>query len=229
VLNTAAGIGRAIHLVSLQLMNVFRPAFRSPVLCIDDFLAEDDALRVLQECIDLKKIYMPARVFDGPNATKIDPKYRKNEVVYLDDVFRSAPERSDILSITKKKIWTDECRKLWHEGYYIFDIINYSTWQEAVISRYGNCDFYKRHQDTRRDHITYRLVTLVYYVNRIPEQFTGGSLILWEGDESLTIEPKHNRAVVFPSFTFHEVENVHMTSEKWEDGRFSLNYWMGFR
>ena len=216
-------------MLSLQLMNVFRPAFRSPVLCIDDFLAEDDALRVLQECIDLKKIYMPARVFDGPNATKIDPKYRKNEVVYLDDVFRSAPERSDILSITKKKIWTDECRKLWHEGYYIFDIINYSTWQEAVISRYGSCDFYKRHQDTRRDHITYRLVTLVYYVNRIPEQFTGGSLILWEGDESLTIEPKHNRAVVFPSFTFHEVENVHMASEKWEDGRFSLNYWMGFR
>ena len=216
-------------MLSLQLMNVFRPAFRSPVLCIDDFLAEDDAQRLLQECIDLKKIYMPARVFDGPNATKIDPKYRKNEVVYLDDVFRSAPERSEILSIMKAKIWTDECRKLWHEGYYIFDIINYSTWQEAVISRYGNFDFYKRHQDTRRDHITYRLVTLVYYVNRIPEQFTGGSLILWEGDESLTIEPKHNRAVVFPSFTFHEVENVHMTSEKWEDGRFSLNYWMGFR
>ena len=215
-------------MVPLQLMNAFRPAFRSPVLCIDDFLAEDDAQRFLQECIDLKKIYMPAKVFDGPNATKIDQNYRKNEVVYLDDVFRTAPQRSDILRIMKKKIWTEECRKLWHDGYYIFDIINYSTWEEAVISRYGNCNFYRKHQDTRRDHITYRLVTLVYYVNRIPEQFTGGSLILWEGDESLTIEPKHNRAVVFPSFILHEVENVRMNSEKWEDGRFSLNYWIGF-
>src|SRR5579872_5594477 len=128
-------------------MNVQKLPFASPVLRIDDFLLEADAQRVLQECIDLKKIYMPARVFDGPNATKIDPDYRSNEVVYLDDVFRGAPERSDILSIIKKKIWTEECRSLWHEGYYIFDIINYSTWQEAVISRYGNCGFYKKHQD----------------------------------------------------------------------------------
>ena len=115
-------------------MNISRPQFRSPILCIDDFLTEEDAQRVLQECIDLKKIYMPAKIFDGPHATKIDQKYRRNEVVYLDDVFRSAPERSDILRIIKKKIWTEECKKLWHDGDYIFDIINYSTWQECVLS-----------------------------------------------------------------------------------------------
>jgi hypothetical protein len=210
-------------------MNVQKLPFRSPVLCIDDFLVQEDAGRVLQECIDLKKIYMPARVFDGPSATKIDQNYRSNEVIYLDDVFRGAPERSDILRIMKKKIWTEECKALWHEGYYIFDIINYSTWQEAVISRYGNCDFYKKHQDTRRDHITYRLVTLVYYVNRTPEQFTGGSLTLWDSGDNVRVEPKHNRAVLFPSFTLHEVENVRLNNDNWEDGRFSLNYWMGFR
>jgi hypothetical protein len=209
-------------------MDVFRPPFCAPILCIDNFLIEEDAERVLQECIDLKKVYMPARVFDGPSATKIDEKYRKNEVVYLNDVFRSAPERSDILTIIKKKVWTEECKRLWHEGYYIFDIINYSTWHEAVISRYGDCGFYKKHQDTRWDHITYRLVTLVYYINKVPEQFTSGSLILWHGDESVRVEPKHNRAVVFPSFTFHEVENVRMRSENWDGGRFSVNYWMGF-
>ena len=115
-------------------MNISRPQFRSPILCIDDFLTEEDAQRVLQECIDLKKIYTPAKIFDGPHATKIDQKYRRNEVVYLDDVFRSAPERSDILRIIKKKIWTEECKKLWHDGDYIFDIINYSTWQECVLS-----------------------------------------------------------------------------------------------
>jgi hypothetical protein len=208
---------------------VQRPPFLCPVLCIDNFLPEEEARKVLQECIDLRKIYLPARVFDGPNNTKIDKTYRTNEVVYLDDVFRGAPERSDILSIIKKRIWAEEFKKLWHEGYYIFDVINYSTWQEAVISRYGDYQFYRKHQDTRRDHITYRLVTLVYYVNRTPEKFTGGSLILWEGDESLRVEPRHNRAVLFPSFTFHEVEGVRMNSENWEDGRFSLNYWMGFR
>lgn len=210
-------------------MNISRPPFRVPILCIDDFLPEEDAQRVLQECIDLKKIYMQARIFDGPTATRIDQKFRNNEVVYLDDVFRSAPERSDILSIIKQKIWTEECKTLWHDGYYIFDIINYSTWHEGVISRYGDGAFYKKHMDTRRDHITYRLVTLVYYVNRLPQQFTGGSLVLWQDDESVRVEPRHNRAVVFPSFTFHEVENVCMGSEQWDHGRFALNYWIGFR
>lgn len=210
-------------------MDVSRPPFRSPILCIDDFLPEEDAQKVLQECIDLKKIYMPARVFDGPNASKVNEKYRNNKVVYLGEVFRSAPERSDILSIIKEKIWTEECRALWHDGDYIFDIINYCTWQEGVLSRYGDGEFYKKHNDTRRDHITYRLVTLVYYVNRLPEQFSGGSLVFWKDGESARLEPRHNRAIVFPSFTYHEVESVQMSSNEWDDGRFSVNYWMGFR
>jgi 2OG-Fe(II) oxygenase superfamily len=181
-------------------MNISRPPFPLPILCIDDFLTEEDAERVLQECIDLKKIYMPATIFDGPGVSKIDQKFRNNEVVHLNDVFRGAPDRSAILTIIKQKIWTEDCKTLWHDGYHIFDIINYSTWQEAAISRYGEGAFYKKHRDTRRDHITYRLVTLVYYVNRLPQQFTGGSLVLWQGDESVRLEPRHNRAVVFPSY-----------------------------
>ena len=210
-------------------MRISRPNFQSPIICIDEFMNEEDAQKVLQECIDLKKVYRPAKIFDGPNASKVNLQFRKNDVVYIRDIFRSAPERSDILALLKRKIWTKECKRLWHEGDYIFDIINYSTWQEAVVSRYGNCDFYKKHQDTRKDHITYRLVTLVYYVNTLPERFTGGSLIFGDSGNSLKIEAKHNRAVIFPSFTFHEVENVRINSDKWEDGRFSINYWLGFR
>jgi hypothetical protein len=210
-------------------MNVSRPSFPSPILCIDDFFSEEDAQKILKECLDLKKVYMPSRVFDGPTATKVDPSYRTNEVVFLDDVFRTAPERSDILSMMKKKIWTDECNNLWHEGDLIFDIINYATWHECVVSRYGHNQFYKKHRDTRRDHITRRIVTLVYYVNKLPERFTGGSLVLWHEDQKIKLDAKHNRAIVFPSFTMHEVESVCETEESWEGGRFSLNYWMGFR
>lgn len=210
-------------------MDVERLPFPAPVLCIDNFLSGEDAQKVLQECIDLRKVYVPARIFDGANASKIDLDYRDNEVVHLDEVFRGAPERSDILSIIKRRLWSDECRALWHDGYSILDIINYSTWQEAVISRYGNTAFYKRHQDTRRDHITYRLVTLVYYVNKLPVAFDGGALTLWHEAQSVRLVPQHNRAVVFPSFLLHEVESVQLRSTMWEDGRFSLNYWMGFR
>jgi predicted 2-oxoglutarate/Fe(II)-dependent dioxygenase YbiX len=210
-------------------MNISRPAFATPVICIDEFLDESDAQRILTECVELKRVYAPAKIFDGPAASKVDVTFRSNEVVYLDDVFRTAPERSDILTILRKKIWTDECKVAWHEGDYIFDVINYSTWQEAVVSRYGDGGFYKRHQDTRRDHITYRLVTLIYYVNAVPEHFSGGELVIWKDKESLRIQPKHNRAIIFPSFSLHEVGLVRLSSQEWEHGRFSVNYWMGFR
>jgi hypothetical protein len=172
---------------------------------------------------------MPGTIFAGGGVSRIDKGYRTNEVVFLDDIYRGAPERSDILRILKRKIWTDECRALWHEGGYIFDIINYSTWQEAVVSRYGDGDFYKKHQDTRFDHITYRLVTMVYYVSKNGASFRGGALRLWEKEESLEIEPRHNRAVLFPSFTLHGVETVRLETAVWDDARFSINYWMGFR
>src|ERR1700739_4623858 len=178
-------------------MKVCRPEFALPVLLIDDFLLDEQADKILQECIDLKPVYMPARVFSGLTGTRVDEDYRTNEVVYLHDVFRTAQDRSDILTIMKEKIWTEECKELWHQGYLIFDIVNYCTWQEAVISRYGTSEFYKQHRDTRFDHITYRLVTIVYYVNHQPERFSGGSLTLWHKEACLKIEPKHNRAVVF--------------------------------
>jgi Rps23 Pro-64 3,4-dihydroxylase Tpa1-like proline 4-hydroxylase len=210
-------------------MKVCRPEFRAPTLIIDGFLAEEEASMILQECLDLRKVYMPGMVFNARDSTTIDPRYRSNEVVYLDEIFRSAPERSKILTIIGRKLWTDECRALWHEGYYIFDVINYCTRHEAVVSRYDDNQLYRRHQDTRWDNITFRLVSMIYYVNREPQQFSGGALVLWHDNEPLKIEAKHNRAVVFPSFVGHEVEPVHMKSNVWEDARFSINYWMGFR
>jgi len=209
-------------------MEISRPPFPAPVLCIDDFLKADEADAILRESQDLRRVYMPARVFDGPNATREDPTVRSNEVVYLDDVFRGAPERSDILRILKRRIWDDDCRALWHDGYSLLDVINYATWHEIVLSRYGDSTFYGPHQDTRFDRITARLVTLVYYVNATPAGFDGGELTLWEGAERMALQPRHNRAIVFPSFVSHEVAPVRMTGSRWEDGRFSVNYWLGF-
>ena len=67
-----------------QALNFLHPFYASMT-----FLPPKNSQRVLQECIDLKKVYMPAKVFDGPTATKIDLNYRKNEVVYLNDVFNN--------------------------------------------------------------------------------------------------------------------------------------------
>ena len=166
-------------------MDVTRPSFGIPVLCIDDFLAAEDAQGVLQECIDLKDAFSAATVFENADRTRLNPSYRNNAVAYLDTLFGDNPDRSRILRALRTKIWTEECKLLWHRGYTVFDTVNYSTWQEATLSRYGDGAFYKRHRDTKKVGVAHRLVTLVYYVNREPAEFTGGELVMWDGKELL--------------------------------------------
>jgi predicted 2-oxoglutarate/Fe(II)-dependent dioxygenase YbiX len=201
---------------------------------IDEFMTPEDADKCLQECIDLKPVYMPASVGAG-NQNRKDTTIRKNDVVMLQSVFSAAPERSQILSIMERRMHERDCDQLWHKGDLIFDVINYATWREYVLSRYGRCDFYGPHQDTVRNpdnvgEVTRRLVTVVLYLNTEPEQFTGGELTLFKEAKEITVQPKHNRAVVFPSFTVHKVNNVKLPDDApFSAGRFSINHWLGFR
>ena len=215
-------------------MTIDRPPFTAPLLVLDDFLPAGEAAACLQECIDLRPVYMPASVGQGQD-NRIDRKIRRNDVVYLDSVFSPAPDRSKILTLVKRRVRDQDCNRLWHEGYTLFDVINYATAFESVLSRYGRCDFYGLHQDTKQSRtaapaeIHHRLVTLVYYMNTEPERFTGGELTLQQDDGTVTVTPRHNRAVVFPSFVWHRVGNVQLDDDDHAAGRFSLNMWMGFR
>ena len=215
-------------------MKIERPESPVPLLVLDDFFAKDDAAACLQECIDLKPVYMPASVgFAKEN--RRDPRIRRNDVVMMDTVFGAERGRSKILTAIDRRVQERECRDLWHKGYTLFDTINYAPRKETVLSRYGRCDFYGRHQDTimnseERGHCEKRrLVTIVIYLNTEPECFTGGALSLYESDVEITITPKHNRAIVFPSFCWHSVGNVELPDERpWSGGRFSINHWLGF-
>lgn len=218
-------------------MKVSEPEFTAPLLVIDEFLPPDLAAECLQEAIDLRPVYMPASVGQGVDNRR-DPKIRRNDVVMLDSVFYAAPERSKILTHIANHIKSKECNKLWHRacgGYTIFDVINYADYRESVLSRYGRCDFYGLHQDTKYDRnngacIKNRLVTLCYYMNTEPEQFQGGQLTLCQDSGEYTVTPRHNRAVVFPSFVYHKVANVKLDDDApFSAGRFSLNHWIGFK
>jgi hypothetical protein len=214
-------------------MQVNKLDFPAPLWVLDDFLSPENAARCLNECIELRRVYMPAYVGAGTN-NRIDTRIRQNDVVMLDSVFAAERKRSDILSLVDARV--GELNPLWHEGYTLFDTINYHTWTESVLSRYGRCNFYGRHQDTifdpqkKGETERRRLVTLVLYFNTEPEAFTGGDLNLYAGDKMATVKPKHNRAIVFPSFVFHNVNKVSLPDDApFSAGRFSLNRWMGFR
>jgi len=210
-------------------MMVTRPTFSAPLICIDNFLGNEHADKILQECIDLRQQYEHGKIFDKLGTKKLDVRVRANDVLYIDDIFRDSPGRSDIISILRVKISTGQCRDIWSQGHFLFDTINYSNRFDFVVSRYGTGNFYSKHRDTGVTKIRHPIVTLVYYVNREQGLFSGGALRLWNDDESISFQPKHNRVVVFPSSLIHEVESVTSSSDRWEDGRFSINLWTGFQ
>nr|WP_137677933.1 2OG-Fe(II) oxygenase [Parerythrobacter lutipelagi] len=73
-----------------------------------------------------------------------------------------------------------------------------------------------------------RIVSAVYYFYREPKPFSGGELALHAigEDESIHVEPRHNRLVAFPSFAPHEVMPVTVPGNAFPDARFSINCWL---
>ena len=100
---------------------------------------------------------------------------------------------------------------------------------ELVATRDGG--HFIRHIDTRTkmpDDTTDRIVSAVYYFHREPAAFEGGELIMHAlvGDETLKVEPKHDRLVVFSSIAPHEVNRTTIPNDGFEDARFSINCWL---
>lgn len=200
----------------------------TPVIVIDDFLSEEQATNVLGECIALRPVYRDAEVLDLKAGSRIDVKSRQNKVVYMDNVFKGNEKASHVLQdLVKAGIFSAEARKIWEAGNTGFEIINRVTRVETVLSRYGNNDFYGFHRDWNFT-LANRLITAVYYCNLGAENFKGGRLLL-KGDPEVGIEPKHNRLVVFNSGAYHSVEKTEIQDDKFENGRFSVNIWMGFQ
>ena len=203
----------------------------TPVMIVDDFLSEKMSAEILEECIGLQRVFRPATVltYNTPSKTMHNTKIRKNEVVYIDNVFKDIEDRSKILDILiKKGIQGPIASKLWEQKHTSFEIINRCTRFETVLSRYGQTDFYDFHQDYNHFKPN-RLITMVYYVNKTPQLFKGGNLILRGDVKNFEVEPKHNRLILFNSGAYHRVEKTELEDDKFENGRFSINMWVGFK
>lgn len=210
----------------MQIQRIDKP---TPVIIIDDFLPKDKAAECLEECIALERIFMPAAVLDAQSGSVVNEKMRKNEVVYLDSVFSANEKKSKIIqNVLRNGVFSPEAMKVWEEGNTGFELINRCTRSENVLSRYGNGDFYGFHRDWNATKAN-RLITVVYYCHTESGQFAGGNLLLRGTPENLSVAPKHNRLVAFNSGAYHSVEAVNLSSDKFSDGRFSVNMWLGFR
>ena len=77
-----------------------------------------------------------------------------------------------------------------------------------------------------------RMLTGVYYYHRVPQQFTGGAIRLFDlgakpdSANFREIPPTHNTLLLFPSFVGHQVMPIRCESGAFADARFSINCWL---
>ncbi|MGB3534185.1 MAG: 2OG-Fe(II) oxygenase [Microcoleaceae cyanobacterium] len=111
------------------------------------------------------------------------------------------------------------------------------SWLEMQLTAHNHGDFYKIHNDAAPgEHSWNRVLTYVYYFYQEPQSFYGGNLRIYDTiiqdhdvriqDPFKIIEPKNNSIVFFDSRAKHEVMPVICPSQKFENGRFTINGWI---
>ena len=207
------------------------------VLVINDFLSKEDNEAVLNEAIQNEKFYVDAEIGNG-----LDKTFRNNKVAFYDEIYQVDRTKSKLLSILNNKFDRDNpdtsFREILSSCPDPIDKFVFTNRDQNHVSRYGgDKSMYKWHID-RFENVN-RVVTLVYYFFKEPKMFTGGELqvtnspivngqTIEENPLIHTIEPKNNMAVIFSSTVPHRVLNT-KSSDKFDEGRFSLNCWIGFK
>lgn len=212
-------------------MNISYRDMPIPHVLIDDFLPDKAAKKCLEEFISYEPYYIDAAVNecqcdDCQESAKICQ--RDNKIFYLDGKVK--PNKSDIIKSVHHALFKTPLTNFLGELGGLFPIIQTCTTTESILSRYGKCDFYGVHTDQMSEKPQTRLLTVVFYVNKENAKFTGGDLNLYDkkGASYISIKPRHNRCVIFESRMLHSVSSVGLNEESFDEGRFSLNFWLGF-
>ena len=107
---------------------------------------------------------------------------------------------------------------------------------EEEIAASSDGSFFARHRDNGLGPVAHRRFTLIVYLHRQPRPFRGGELLIYgaqttpDGGVSWVpvdaIEPRHNRCVLFPADTLHEILPVTAASDDFACCRFAVTSWI---
>lgn len=213
---------------------------REPVyhLIIDGLFGKENTDKIIQESLDLKRLFKPAVITEKH---EVDEEYRKNETCFLENVYTNDRELSDILMCREAMIKSQWFKEMMASAPFPLNQFTYTTKGDTQLSRYNEPNsHYNWHLDgfDHRD----RVATISYYVCSEPKKFEGGNLQITNGliskgkivntvDEKplvKEIEVKNDRAVIFYSQTPHCVTPI-KESVPVEDARLSIQMWFGFQ
>jgi len=170
----------------------------------------------------------------GGETVIVNPDVRSNTVLYYDEIYKNKRKESVLLSALDDLFENRTIRTMLETSPFpLFKFLQTNT-HETQVSRYGD-DEQKYDWHTDNSGANKRLITFVYYPIKEPIKFTGGDIQLTrypiidkvhDKEKTITIKPKSNLGIFFPSNIAHRVLPT-KSSNVFSEGRFSVNCWIG--
>ncbi|MBW4420011.1 MAG: 2OG-Fe(II) oxygenase [Myxacorys californica WJT36-NPBG1] len=173
--------------------------------------------RLLDYVLHQESNFVPTTTSTG------ETDYRKSKILY------EFPDLSQWMVQQVEAVLPTVFTQLDHPPFQVSQI-------EIQLTAHNDGDYYKMHNDNGSAEVARRELSYVYYFYQEPKGFSGGELRLYDlnvetgwyesAETSVTIEPRNNTIVFFPSHYLHEVLPVLCPSRAFAQSRFTLNGWI---
>jgi SM-20-related protein len=193
--------------------------YSAPVIIVDNFLGRANAEQLCQYSVTHESGFLPSQVV-AASGTIVDESRRISKV---------NRDIGPVMPLIEPAI-----RKAVDEAIPKLGLVNVDSYLlEPELTWCGDGAFFKMHSDTlHRERAHQRVMTVVYYFYNEPKPFSGGQLCIYglgadaNSRPQQEIDPRFDRAVLFPSWFPHEVLPIHCISPAFADGRFAISCWV---
>lgn len=182
------------------------------------FLSKRDKLKDANHTGGASRDIREEESFDAPEGSRVSLK--KNLGMFLDNTYFDR-DASDILFFNRKIFVDEELNETLINYNPYFKLLSSSDHDSTLISYYEDGDYYHNHTDRS-------VLTCITWFFEQPKKFTGGNLVI---EDSLEIECKFNRSVIFPGIAQHKVTKIDMDEtdkNKWL-GRYTMSQFLNMR
>ena len=189
-------------------------------LVVDNWYDDTEYSSILKE-IELFSSINSIRSEDSIGTARKDGKYLSKSCRFFPQNHYSnlGVDKSPMFSALKK-MQTPEFHQKVHDTFRdtntaLSDVFAETNATSTIVNYYENNDYYNEHYDVFQ-------FTVLIWLYKEPKSFTGGDLVFTKINE--TIECKSNRLVLFPSFYYHAVNPIAMTTDKNGYGRYTITH-----
>jgi len=208
------------HYTGMSNMEILSPD-NCPVLIIDDFYDDDQQEDIWCELDYYNRVDRWSNDPNDPHRSRgWDGKpLVENSRIYLDNIFTAQGRNMSFILSHHNKIYEKDIMVPYGNMSAAARTISRVTQNTSFLSYYSHNDAYAPHMDNA-------LHSAMVYFYKEPKSFVGGDLEF--EDNGVTVECKHNRMVMFPSFYRHSstpLISKEATPTKWM-GKYTMSHFL---